>query len=144
MMETLLRGIEEYAPGTPAIIAGDMNTLTFNLNPLTFNDPDTFRALLKEDPNRFLNPIPHEPLFAVARKHGYEWQASNILAKSTQRYFSSPLSARAKVGRNLDWFFTRGVQPSTPSVINATPADIDWPLSDHELISVRIVVRKTN
>ncbi len=97
MMETLLRGIEEYAPGMPTVVTGDMNTLAFDLNPLTFKSPDVFRPLLKEDPDRFLNPIPHEPLFAVASKYGYEWQASNVLAKSTQRYYSSPLSSRVKL-----------------------------------------------
>ena len=139
LMESLLRGIDDYAPGLPAVVAGDMNTLSFELDRATANDPDRFRRLIKEDPNRLLNPIDHEPLFAVAQQYGYSWVDCNVISKSTHRCNTHPLSLRGNT-RNLDWFFVRGLQSSTPRVIDATPADIAWPLSDHEIICVDVAV----
>ena len=89
---------------------------------------------MKEDPNRILNPIPHEPLFEIAQKYGYDWRNCNIISKSTQRFYLGPLSLRA--GRNMDWFLIKGLTTSEPSVIDVTPLDIAFPLSDHEIICV--------
>ena len=134
VMESLLNQIEEYAPQLPVVVAGDMNTLTFAADIKTFSKLDWVRRLMKEDPDRILNPIPHEPLFQVAQKYGYDWQDCNIISKPTQRYFFGPLSLRG--GRNMDWFFIKGLVSSAPSVIDATPPDIAFPLSDHEVICV--------
>ena len=137
MMQTLLDGIEEYAPGAPAVVAGDLNTLSFALSTPILDDPDVIRQLINEDPNRFLNPVSHEPLFAIARQYGYDWDQCNIISKSTHRFYGGPLSLRG-VDRNLDWFLVRGLHASKPTVIDATPADMAWPLSDHELICLDV------
>ena len=134
VMESLLNRIEEYAPQLPAVVAGDMNTLTFAVDVKTVLNPDWVRRLMQEDPERILNPIPHEPLFEVAQKYGYNWQDCNIISKSTQRCFFGPLSLRG--GRNMDWFLIKGLVSSEPAVIDATPPDIAFPLSDHEVICV--------
>ena len=68
VMESLLQRIEEYAPQLPAVVAGDMNTLTFAVDVKTFFKLDWVRRLMEEDPDRILNPIPHEPLFKIAPK----------------------------------------------------------------------------
>ena len=133
-MEDLLRKIEEYAPQLPAVVAGDMNTLTFAVDSSIVYNLDWTKQLMKEDPNRILNPIPHEPLFEIAQKYGYDWRNCNIISKSTQRFYFHPLSLRA--GRNMDWFLIKGLTSSEPSVIDATPPDIAFPLSDHEIICV--------
>ncbi len=114
-----------------------MNSLSFELTRENFNDPEAFRQLIKQDPDRFLNPTPHEPLFAIARRYGYNWEDCNIIRKSTHRCNYGPFSLRGNT-RNLDWFFVRGLRPSNPQVINATPADIDWALSDHEIICLDV------
>ena len=134
IMEALLSKIEEYAPQSPAVVAGDMNTLTFAVDRNIFGNLDRTRQLMKEDPDRILNPIPHEPLFEIAQKYGYDWRDCNIISKPTQRCFFGPLSLRA--GRNMDWFLVRGLTSSKPAVIDATPPDIAFPLSDHEIICV--------
>ena len=140
VMESLLNRIEEYAPQLPAVVAGDMNTLTFAVDMKTFHNLDWVRQLMKEDPDRISNPIPHEPLFKIAQKYGYNWQDCNIISKPTQRYFFGPLSLRG--GRNMDWFLIRGLVSSAPSVIDATPPDIAFPLSDHEVICVNTELTK--
>ncbi len=137
MMQTLLDGIEEYAPGAPAVVAGDLNTSSFAMSRQVLDDPDAIRQLINEDPNRFLNPVSHEPLFAVARKYGYDWEQCNIISKSTRRCYNTPLSLRG-LDRNLDWFLVRGLHASEPVVVDATPADMAWPLSDHELICLEV------
>ncbi len=134
IMEDLLRKIEEYAPQLPAVVAGDMSTLTFAVDSSIVYNLDWTKQLMKEDPNRILNPIPHEPLFEIAQKYGYDWRNCNIISKSTQRFYFHPLSLRA--GRNMDWFLIKGLTSSEPSVIDATPPDIAFPLSDHEIICV--------
>ena len=142
VMESLLNQIEEYAPQLPAVVAGDMNTLTFAVDMKTFLNLDWVRQLMKEDPDRILNPIPHEPLFQIAQKYGYDWQDCNIISKPTQRYFFGPLSLRG--GRNMDWFLIKGLVSSEPAVIDATPPDIAFPLSDHEVICVNTELTKNS
>ena len=132
-MEVLLRGIEEYAPGAPAVIAGDLNSFSFDLHKLS-SDPQEVRRLMAEDPDRLLHPEVHEPLFAAAAEFGYDWKSCNELGVPTERLDSKPLSLPGC--KKTDWFLTRGLISLEPEVIGATPADISWPLSDHELIYV--------
>ena len=134
-MEVLLSCIEEYAPQSPAVIGGDFNTFSFEREMLRGSLED-IRRLLGEDPGRVLHPDRHEPLFAAAKSYGYDWRDCNQLGEPTQRIMSSPLSVRT--GKKLDWFFARGLQASAPEVINATPADIEYYLSDHELITTSL------
>ena len=141
-LELLLQAIDDYAPGCPAVVAGDMNSLSFEITRDNYKDPDTFRQLIKQDPDRFLNPIPHEPLFDIARQHGYSWEDSNIIRKSTHRCNYGPFSLRGNT-RNLDWFFVRGLRPVNPRVVDATMVDIDWALSDHEIICLDIETEAT-
>ena len=136
-LELLLQAIDDYAPGCPAVIAGDMNSLSFELTRDNYKDPETFRQLIKQDTGRFLDPTSHEPLFALAQRYGYNWRDCNIVRKSTQRCNFGPFSLRGNT-RNLDWFFVRGLQPSNPRVVDATMADIDWALSDHEIICLDV------
>ena len=137
-MDTLLRCIEEYAPGAPAVIGGDLNTFSFDREMLHAALED-IRRLMKEDPGRILHPSNHEPLFKVAEEHGYDWRNCNLPGEPTQRVAVSPLSVRA--GKKIDWFLVRGLDSSGAAVIDATPADIAWPLSDHELIAVNLKLR---
>ena len=136
-LELLLQAIDDYAPGCPAVVAGDMNSLSFELTLKNVDDPDVFRQLIKQDADRFLNPTLHEPLFATASRYGYNWEDCNIIRKSTHRCNYGPFSLRGNT-RNLDWFFVRGLRPSNPQVVGATMADIDWPLSDHEIICLDV------
>lgn len=136
-MAVLLRCLEEYSPGLPVVIAGDLNTFSYDLHAKK-DDVDHIRRLFVEDPDRLRHPVPHEPLFELAAQYGYGWQDCNLMHESTQRVKSTPLSLRHNPNKKLDWFLVRGLKSSEAQVIDATPPDIAFPLSDHELISTRV------
>ncbi|MYB40195.1 endonuclease [Candidatus Saccharibacteria bacterium] len=135
LMEVLIDCIEEYAPQAPAVIGGDLNTFSFDREAMYGPLGDVRRAFAA-DPGRLLHPTEHEPLFVLAEGRGYDWQSCNLLGEPTQRLKSTPLSIRS--GKKIDWFLTRGLKASAPRVIDATPRDIAWYLSDHELIAVNL------
>lgn len=134
-MANLLRSIEEYASGSAVVIGGDLNTFSFDLHRFSA-DLAHIRKLFAEDPERLLRPETHEPLFSLAEEYGYDWKRCNRLGESTQRSSAKPLSMPGN--KKLDWFLTRGLTASEPAIVAATPGDIAWPLSDHELISVKL------
>ena len=134
-MEVLLQSIEDYAPGAPAVIGGDLNSHSFDLHKLS-PDLQQLRQLFSQDPDRLLRPEAHEPLFAAAAGWGYDWGNCNQRGVATDRQSAKPLSLTGN--KKMDWFLTRGLTAFEPKVIAATPADIAWPLSDHELISCRL------
>lgn len=130
----LLDAVDTYAPGTPALIAGDVNTSS--LGRAETRDRDALRALLQHDPGRLMNPVPHEPLFSRAETAGYDWRACNDTSRSTQRVKSPSKPG----GVRLDWFFTRGLETRDPAVVPAVEAETHEALSDHEAIAVTIAV----
>ena len=133
----LLKAIEDYNPGAPTVIGGDFNTHSFDLHKLS-SSIDQVRQLMKQDPHRLLHPQKHEPLFSLANNLGYEWENCNQLGAATDRKITKPLSL---VGdKKMDWFLTRGLSVFNPAVIAATPTDIAYPLSDHELIVIDIKI----
>ncbi len=133
-MENLLAGIEAYAPGAPVVIGGDFNTATASRAEI--NDPAAVRRLLAEDVTRFVDPVPHEPLFRVADRAGYAWAACNVAGEATDRKHERKTMAHER--KKIDWFFCRGVAPSEPAVVPARDADRGFALSDHELIALTI------
>ena len=136
-MEVLMGCLERYAPQSPTIIAGDLNTFSVERSKLWASLAE-MRQLLKEDPNRFLFPEKHETLFEVAKKYGYDWRDCNLAGEPTQRLKTLPLSVRA--GKKIDWFFSRSLLARNPEVIDATPLDVAYYLSDHEIISAQFQV----
>lgn len=108
---TLLNSLDIYAKGLPILIGGDLNT---QVGPGRSDDPA-------------------EPLFAIAREHGCDWDACN-LARPTTR--TSTWSAH-EGDRQLDWFCARSLKTSDPRVIPAVGSD-GTVLSDHEMIMVTI------
>ncbi|MGX5845885.1 hypothetical protein ACWGTO_02280 [Mesorhizobium sp. PL10] len=58
---------------------------------------------------------------------GYDWQFANNLDLPTQRREAGD---PAPIGR-IDWFFTRGLAASAPTVLPTVLAD-GCPSSDHE------------
>jgi endonuclease/exonuclease/phosphatase family metal-dependent hydrolase len=127
----LLTVLDDYAPGAPALIGGDLNTHTLSLE---HEDREQLRQALLEDPERFRRPVPHEPLFEVAERAGFDWRQCNRLDDSTQRRREP--SARGIF--KLDWYLTRGLSAREPEVIAALDPDSGAALSDHEAIALRI------
>lgn len=130
-MRTLLLALDDYAPGTPAIIGGDFNTATAPREVL--KRPGAREELLEEDPDRLLHPMPHEPLFAIAREAGYDWTGCND-GRPTQRL--RPDQPRRPLGR-IDWFFARFLSVSDPATIPAVDAG-GGTISDHDALVVTV------
>lgn len=130
-MTLLLQAIERYAPGAPAIIGGDFNTASASRDVL--KGPGGLEALLAEDPDRLMMPVPHEPLFAVAREAGFDWTGCND-GKTTQRLRNG--EATRPLGR-IDWFFARGLALSDPVTIPAVDAR-GAAISDHDALAVTV------
>ncbi len=130
-MAALLDAIERYAPGMPAIVGGDFNTASASRD--LVKSPGGLEALLAEDPDRLMQPMPYEPLFEVAHGAGYDWVACND-DRPTQR--RRPDQAAKPPGR-IDWFFTRGLAASDPVTIPALdPQGVA--ISDHDALAVTI------
>ena len=108
-MEGLLDALDSYAAGLPVLLGGDLNT----------------RSAAGDRAS--------EPLFALARRRGYDWDGCNIAAPTTR---PSIWSAGCG-GQQLDWFATRGLRASDPAVVPALAED-GTVLSDHELILVTL------
>jgi endonuclease/exonuclease/phosphatase family metal-dependent hydrolase len=126
----LLGAVDRYAPGQPVLIGGDVNTHALSQDAL--EDPKEMARLLREDPNRFRDPVRHEPLFERLRTEGFDFTACNCTGTSTQR------NPEGRGALHLDWFFARGLETSHPEVIAAVDPDSGAPLSDHEAIAVTI------
>lgn len=131
-MRTLLDALEDYAPGAPALVGGDVNA--HSLGRRHFRDREHLREALEEDPERLARPVPHEPLFAVAEAGGFDWRRGNA-EESTERRRAPEPSARGVL--KLDWFFTRGLATSDPEVIPALDG-AGAALSDHEAIAITV------
>lgn len=128
----LLDALERYAPGRPALVAGDLNTFSLDLGDLARRD--RLRGALEEDPGRLLHPVPYEPLFEAARERGFSWEDCNEMRTSTHRVGKPEPSARG--GLKLDWFLSRDLACSSPRVLEAVHPETGRALSDHEPIAV--------
>lgn len=128
----LLDAIEAYAPGAPALIGGDVNTSSFARDQI--EDREALRRALREDPTRLLDPVQYEPLFVRAERAGYDWRGCNRLDASTQRKRDPCERGRLR----LDWFFCRGLLADEPAVLDAVEPGSGRPLSDHELLTLRV------
>lgn len=122
----LLDLVEPYAAGRPVIVGGDLNTHTMDLS----GREEVGGALT---PERFRDPVDHEPLFAAAAQRGYEWGAANP-AGPTHR------TPRGPGNLNLDWFLTRGLAATGPALVPAVDAD-GLAISDHDLLAVTVTPR---
>jgi len=135
-MQTLLDALDDYAPGAPALVGGDVNA--HSLGTRHFRDRELLRRTVEEDPGRLARPERHEPLFAVAERAGFDRHACNA-RESTERRREPAPSARGVL--KLDWFFARGLETSDPEVIPAVDAT-GHALSDHEAIAVTVAPRR--
>ncbi len=133
-LEATFDALERFAPGAPALVGGDVNS--HSLGRAELHDRDRLRAALAADPRRLADPIPHEPLFAIAEQRGYDWRACNAVGTSTQRRVDGDGSVRGTLA--LDWFFARGLEVSDPQVIDAVDSTTGAALSDHEAIAVTV------
>ncbi len=126
-LESLLSTLDARSGRGPAIVGGDFNTLGASYEALF--DRSRVRALRQANPTRFTWPVSPEPLFEVARAHGFEWTEANVAAPTTDHDF---LGRPNHVPLKLDWLLVRGLVARRPAVVAAGG------LSDHNLVSVGV------
>lgn len=130
-IDSLLQTIDIAYGDGPVIVGGDFNTCTL-VRPAE-NTQENRAALAEIEPSRFASPIPFEPLFEIARVYGYAWEENNLHGHPTQRTRRDGTPA-PPLGK-LDWFLTRDIKASDPSVVAATSTDGEA-ISDHDMIEV--------
>jgi endonuclease/exonuclease/phosphatase family metal-dependent hydrolase len=129
-MRRLFDAIDQFAPGQPVVIGGDLNTSTFTRT--TTAQLHDVEAAVREDPRRVVEPERYEPLFEIARARGYEWQGANA-SGPTERV---PAGETAILG-HIDWFLVRGLRVSAPVTIPAIDERGNM-ISDHEMIMMTV------
>lgn len=125
-LEALLDALDARSGG-PAVVGGDLNTLGASYAELF--DPSLVRRLRREEPTRFTWPVRHEPLFEVARAHGFEWTDANVAAPTTDHDAGGRPD---HVPLKLDWILVRGLVARRPAVVPAGG------LSDHHGVAVGV------
>ena len=128
----LLDAVDVYHGDGPVILGGDFNTTSASF--LALNADPGKKGLARADPSRFLDPVPHEPLFDELQARGYDWASCNT-AHATQR--TRPDGTPEPPHGRLDWFFTRGLLARDPITVAAVDA-AGTAISDHELLAVTI------
>ncbi len=123
----LLDDLEAFAETGPAVIGGDFNTATV-----------AHDAKGTVPPDQLLDPVPHEPLFAVMADHGFAWQNCNTVGVATQR--TRPDGTPEPPFARIDWLFTRGLAARDPATIPAIDPS-GSALSDHEILAVTVESR---
>ncbi len=130
-MQVLIDAVDTYAGDAPVLIGGDFNTKAAPRDQSL--DLARRREMLAADPQRLLDPVPHEPLFAVASGAGYDWAACNRPGPTKRLQSHEPRTPLAR----LDWFFSRGLAAIEPEIHPAVD-DEGRPISDHDLLAVAI------
>ena len=126
-LDAVLRAIDERDASAPAIVGGDFNTIGADIGVLL--DRAAVRALRENEPWRFTWPVVYEPLFEVARAHGFVWTDANVAAPTMD---SAWAGLPDLVPMRLDWLLVRGLVARRPAVIPAGG------LSDHHLITAGV------
>ena len=128
-MGHLLEAIEEGPPGGATVIGSDFNTCTLARDQIIITG-EIYR-LFEEDSKLFIHSMQNEPLFDIAGQAGFQWHECNEMGVSTQR--QRPDGTPAPPYGRIDWFFSRGMDASSPSTIPALCNDGKMVVSDHDL-----------
>lgn len=131
--EVMLDAIDSHAPGVPVLIGGDFNTSTYEL--AEKRDPARVAADLAREPTRLVAPMPHEPMFELLRRRGYDWERCNAMGQGTQR--TRPDGTPAPPFGKIDWLFARGLRCTDAATLPAVDAS-GVAISDHEVLAVTI------
>jgi endonuclease/exonuclease/phosphatase family metal-dependent hydrolase len=126
-LEVVLGAIDARDASGPAIVGGDFNTLGADIDVLL--DRPVVRALRQDEPWRFTWPVVYEPLFEVARAHGFVWTDANVAAPTMDQAWAGLPDL---VPMRLDWLLVRGLVARRPAVVPAGG------LSDHHLVTAGV------
>jgi len=113
----LVEAIDTLDPPAPVLIGGDLNTKSCTAAAIC----DGLAAA-----------VAAEPLFAIAARHGFDWEGANLPASTTRK---RSWHEQAPPARKLDWFLARAMRVANPAVHAALSRD-GRDVSDHELLTV--------
>lgn len=131
-MKVVLDAIDDLYGAGPAIIGGDLNTVSAALSDVLA--PGGHATLTADDPSRWTWPVLYEPLFDLAADHGFRAEGSNLVG-STWR-ISADQAADALLPR-LDWLLVRDLETRDPRTVPAIDPH-GGIISDHDLVSVTV------
>lgn len=149
-MKTILEEAEKRFDNIPIVIAGDMNTNTFDGSKAS--EAMRMYEAFKAEPDRIKAPEKYEPLLELVKNYGYDYMTSNVTGKITRR---KPIAGKGILEMNLDWFFTRGMRCLETTVVNTifTRAELlgvknmeeseGIEISDHNAICGKFIVDST-
>jgi len=125
----VLEAIDRRYGALSCVVGGDLNTFSTSLE----EGRTRFRELRDEDPTRFCWPVPYEPLFEVAARHGFDVDAAND-AEQTMR-----LRAEQRPGSllRLDWLLVRDLQVTAHATVPAVDPQ-GLVISDHDAVSATL------
>lgn len=125
----VLDAIDSHYGSVPCIVGGDLNTFSSGLDEVRRR----FRELRDEDPSRFCWPVPYEPLFAIAARHGFDVDDPNPAEQTMRR------AADQRPGSllRLDWLLVRGLEVVGRGTIPAVDHD-QVVISDHDAVVVTL------
>jgi endonuclease/exonuclease/phosphatase family metal-dependent hydrolase len=127
----LLDLIDSYDATAPVLIGGDFNTSTFDKE---LDGTKSRASAIAADPKRLISVERYEPLFALMAQRGFDWRCCNDLSKPTQR---PGVKHTSELLAKIDWFFTRSLRATDPTVVPALCPD-GTPSSDHDCLTVII------
>ena len=128
----LLDVVERYDGDAPLLIGGDFNTSTVDRT--QDRDVEFRRTEFATDPMRHLDVEAHEPLFRELADRGFDWSASNVPGRPTER--PQPGEPMRPLGK-IDWIFTRGLRAVAPEIVPALDANGAY-ISDHDCLLVTV------
>jgi hypothetical protein len=161
--------VNAVAADGPAIIGGDWNTTTYNSSS-AFRAIMGFWLRVFMGPgnvicNHYLHPYRRfeRELFDMIEARGFDYRQSNVLGERTTSYDVEDVKTHKNLRewvpgwcfafirwalRNhngqcplkIDWFATRGVECENPEVIHDLREGRAVPLSDHDAITMDVVV----
>ena len=141
-MKVILEQAKKQFENIPVIIAGDMNTNTFDGSILS--ESARMYEIFKSETDRINAPEKYEPLFKLVESYGYDYKAPNLPGKITRR---KSIDGKGDLRMNIDWFFVKGMSCSEPAVAQTIFARSELPglegmeesegrqISDHNAIS---------
>jgi endonuclease/exonuclease/phosphatase family metal-dependent hydrolase len=120
-MKQILHHLSRYYSKKPVILGGDFNTSEL---------PPVLESLSMEA------LACHEPIFKELEQEGFDWHNSNTL-RHTRRQL--PNGFPKPPFKKVDWLFLHKLFAADAMTLPATDAAGN-PLSDHEIVSVRILM----
>lgn len=128
-LRTVLEAVDDNYGRVPCVVGGDLNTFSTSLAEARTR----FRVLRDEDPARFCWPVPYEPLFEVAARHGFDVDGPNAAVQTWR------LAADQRPGSllRLDWLLVRDLEVTGCSTIPAIGPH-QMVISDHDGVSATL------